>query len=221
MLWRTAAPPITPSQLRPTKIFDAQASSTGKKPETYDGIPVDHVVTYGSSSSDQSFPSPLKNTITFPLDASSGTTKETLLKLHEEPRTPVEIHIIKHDASGRAHALDANDWQRLEEMVDDLSGKDFERNIIICKSPNATSVFIATQYQPLSQCPNPSTIRQFFSRPPPSPFRPLLPLNTPPHSPRLRRNLPPTPYGTKPRPKRLPETPAAGPVRSGSARRCG
>jgi hypothetical protein len=133
MLLGTAAPPITPSQLRPTKIFDAQALSTEKKPESYDGIPVEHVVSYGSSPSDQSTLLPLKNTITFPLDSSSVIT-EALAKLHEEPSAPVEIQIIKHDNAGRAHALHAGDWQRLEEIVDGLSVKDADRVIIICKS---------------------------------------------------------------------------------------
>lgn len=105
-----------------------------KQPETYDGVPVEHVVVYGSSNSDES-PFPMKSTIVFPLDPSIGGVKETVAKLQEDPCAPVEIHIIKHDASGQPHALDANDWQNLEEIVDDLSGKDFDRIIIICKSP--------------------------------------------------------------------------------------
>ncbi|KAI5455324.1 hypothetical protein NCC49_000138 [Naganishia albida] len=125
-----AAPVVTPSQLRPTRVIDAHGEPTAKNPETYDGVPVEHVVVYGSSNSDES-PFPMKSSIVFPLDPSTGGVKETVAKLQEDPYAPVEIHIIKHDASGQPHALDANDWQNLEEMVDNLSGKDFDRIIII------------------------------------------------------------------------------------------
>ncbi|KAJ9091833.1 hypothetical protein QFC19_008947 [Naganishia cerealis] len=133
-----ASPKISPSQLRPTRIIDANPPSeyTAEAITSYEGVPVLAVVRHEessqketaqhSASEDPSRPpsslKPVKHIITFPIEPANRESIASLVKdLKQHPTAPVEIQCVEPGNRPR-RALDDAEWHVLGELVDELSG---------------------------------------------------------------------------------------------------
>lgn len=129
MMGSSIATQTVPSQLKPTRLYDASfvpSSDDAQPPSTCAGIPVEGSVTYGCQATIKS--------ISFPLDEAGKALVESL----KETKEPFEVLVAK-TAQGKAVALDEKDWEALQALVDALAGASTEgtteRVIVICASP--------------------------------------------------------------------------------------